>query len=85
MGGEEADEELPVVRQLPVGGGECHRGGNTLARLARAGRPVKPEEEEVRLQRRNCQVQGFCFITPATKKIITKTLMSHFEATWRGW
>ena len=72
MGGEEADEELPVVRQLPVGGGECHRGGNTLARLARAGRPVKPEEEEVRLQRRDCQVQGFCFITPAKIKIYFK-------------
>ena len=50
MGGEKADEELPVVRQLPVGGGEGHRGGITLARLTRTGRPVQPEEEEVRLQ-----------------------------------
>ena len=49
VGGEEADEDLPVVRQLPVGGGERHRGGVALARQARAGRPVKPQEEEVRL------------------------------------
>ena len=51
VGGEKADEELPVVRQLPVGGGEGHRGGITLARQTRTGRPVQPEEEEVRLQR----------------------------------
>ena len=50
VAGEEANEELPVVRHLPVGGGESPRGGITLARLTGAGRPVKPEEEEVRLQ-----------------------------------
>ena len=50
VGGEEADEGLPVVRQLPVGGGECHGGGVALARQTGAGGPVKPEEEEVCLQ-----------------------------------
>ena len=67
VGGEEADEELPVVRQLPVGRGERHRGGITLARLTRAGRPVQSEEEEVRLQGRDCQMQRFSFLPPATK------------------
>ena len=50
VGGEEADEGLPVVRQLPVGGGECHRGGVALARQTGAGGPVKSQEEEVGLQ-----------------------------------
>ena len=67
VGGEEADEELPVVGELPVGRGECHRGGVPLARLTRAGRPVQSEEEEVRLQGRDCQMQGFSFLPPATK------------------
>ena len=67
VGGEEADEELPVVGQLPVGRGERHRGGVTLARLTRAGCPVQSEEEEVRLQGRDCQMQGFSFLPPATK------------------
>ena len=69
VGGEEADEDLPVVRQLPVGGGERHRGGVALARQARAGRPVKPQEEEVRLQRGDRQMQGFGLLAPETEKI----------------
>ena len=69
VGGEEADEGLPVVRQLPVGGGERHRGGVALARQARAGRPVKPQEEEVRLQRGDRQMQGFGLLAPETEKI----------------
>ena len=69
VGGEEADEDLPVVRQLPVGGGERHRGGVALARQARAGRPVKPQEEEVRLQRGDRQMQGFGLLAPETEKM----------------
>ena len=69
VGGEEADEDLPVVRQLPVGGGERHRGGVALARQARAGRPVKPQEEEVRLQRGDRQMQRFGLLAPETEKM----------------